>query len=157
MDHHRRFSDTSVILPGDWTARGLLGGLLKEWDDVTILQLLFFAGTVADRSEWLCSLHCKLHFVSGSTPTHDSPHNNIGCNRNPLLFFFKSSLFMMQYFAIFLLKKTLKKIFFDACSLSGRNWDWRPRQRMVRQEMTPQWEGHSQGLYFSLPHTHAQR
>lgn len=40
---------------------------MKEWDDVTILQLLFYAGTAADRSEWP-----ELRFVSGSTPAHVS-------------------------------------------------------------------------------------
>lgn len=133
MDHHRRCKDTSVIWPVDWSARGLLGGRLKEWDDVTILQLLFSAGTVADRSEW--SARCAVSFIlylgqlqhiishTISILTEIPPH---------LSFFFKIHSI---YDAIYYLKKIWMFFFFDAFSLSGRSRDW--RQRRFRQEMTP--------------------
>lgn len=91
----------SVIWLDEWTARGLLGGLMKEWDDVTILLLLFYPGTVADRSEWLA--RCSVSFILylGQLQHTFLPHNNLCSKRNPpcLFFFFKSGLFIYQMFS----------------------------------------------------------
>lgn len=69
------------------------------------------------RQIWMvCSLHCELQFVSGSTPAHDSPHNNIYSNRSPPptpnLFFF---LIHSIGDAIFLLLKRKPECSFFWC------------------------------------------
>lgn len=179
----------SVIWPVEWTARGLLGGLMKEWDDVTILLLLFYPGTVADRSEWLA--RCSVSFILylGQLQHTFPPHNNL-CS-TPLLPFFKkentglfiyqmfSSIFsqtsfcpkcdpawwftkprsvLMKYSVCASLWQTFTKSECSPLMRFGRNRPesqgyWRYWREMVRQEMTPQWEGHSQELDFSPPLT----
>lgn len=77
---------------------------------MTILQLLFFAGTVADRSEWLARCTASFILYLGQLQ-HTIPPTTISVVTETPSFFFRSSLFMMQYYAIFLLKKSLKNLF----------------------------------------------
>lgn len=73
---------------------------MKEWDDVTILLLLFYPGTVADRSEWLA--RCSVSFILylGQLQHTFLPHNNLCSKRTPpcrlffFLFLIKSGLFI---------------------------------------------------------------
>lgn len=136
MDHHRSYKDTSVV--GPWTARGLLGGLLKEWDDVTILQLLFFAGTVADRSEWFarCTMSSILYL---GQLQHMIPHTTISVLTEPPSFFNPVYLWcnilcgpasarQLFFFNLF---------FFGAFSLRGRNREWSGRKWPPSERGTP--------------------
>lgn len=67
---------------------------MKEWDDVTILLLLFYPGTVADRSEWLA--RCSVSFILylGQLQHTFLPHNNLCSKRNPPCLFFLNLVYL---------------------------------------------------------------
>lgn len=82
------------------------------------------------RQIWMVrSLHYELHFVSGSTPAHDSPHNNLCSDRTPLFFYpvyLWCNILCGPASVRHLFKKNL--FFCDAFSLRGRNREWSGRK-----------------------------